>query len=79
MTKFLKKGIYLSLFRCDCYYIVTVFHPGLKPYQLKDCYEEERVQFGLISGDNLNGDTIFYVKQACAERENILHFHIQQQ
>ena len=54
---------------------MTVFHPGLNPYQLKDCYEEKHVQFGLISGDNLNGDTISYVKQACARRENVvLHF-----
>ena len=48
---------------------MTVFHPGLKPYQLKDHYQEEHVQFGLISGDNLNGDTI---SQAFAERENIV-------
>ena len=54
---------------------MTIFHPGLKPFQLRDRYEEEHVRFGLISGDNLNGDTISYIKQATAERENIvLHF-----
>ena len=54
---------------------MTIFHPGLKPFQLRDRYEEEHVRFGLISGDNLKGDTISYIKQATAERENIvLHF-----
>ena len=73
--KILKERYLQSLFRCDGYYNVTIFHPGLKPYQLKKCYEEEHVQFGLISGDNLNGDTISCVKQVCARRENIvLHF-----
>ena len=84
MTKFLKKGFYnpknadyyyFNSFRCDGHYNVTIFHPGLKPYQLNDRYEEEFVRFGLISGDKLNGDTVSYIKQACADRENIvLHF-----
>ena len=54
---------------------MTIFHPGLNPYQLNDLYEEQFVRFGFISGDNLNGDTISYIKQACADRENVvLHF-----
>ena len=80
----MKKGLYnlnhvdyydFNSFRCDGHYNVTVFHPGLKPYQIDHHHEEAFVRFGLITGGNLNGDTISYIKQACADTENVvLHF-----
>ena len=84
MIKFSKKGfttielivfIVVYFFRCDGYYNVTIFESGLRPYKLKDYYEEEHVRFGSISGGNLNCDLIAYAKQASADRKSIvLHF-----
>ena len=51
---------------------MIIFESGLRPCKLKDYYEDEHVQFGSISGGNLNCDLIAYAKQASANI--VLHF-----
>ena len=61
--------------RCDDEYSITVFPPDFIPKWLQYSHDQKYIRFGLISGDNLNGDKVLYAKQSSAERESVvLHF-----